>query len=236
MSNSSLVNVKVMAHSSNYTQGRKGKKIKKITIHHMAGKLTAKQCGNVFQKKGRNASSNYGIGSDGKIGLYVDEANRAWTSSNADNDYEAVTIEVANSQIGGQWKVSSKSLKLLIKLCVDICKRNGIKKLEKGKTLTWHSMFAKTTCPGPYLLSKFDYICKKVNAELEKAEKKNTVGKTKILKKDCTLYSKSNLSGTKYTYKKNTTVKILKNISSTVDYVEVKATGRKAYIKNKYYK
>ena len=118
MSNSSLVDVKVMAHSSNYTQGRKGKKIKKITIHHMAGKLTAKQCGNVFQKKGRNASSNYGIGSDAKIGLYVDEANRAWTSSNAENDYEAVTIEVANSQIGGQWKVSSKSLKLLIKSTV----------------------------------------------------------------------------------------------------------------------
>jgi len=65
---------------------------------------------------------------------------------------------------------------------------------------------------------------------------KNTVGKTKTLKKDCTLYSKSNLKGKKYTYKKNTTVKILKNISSTVDYVKVKTNGRKAYIKNKYYK
>ena len=65
---------------------------------------------------------------------------------------------------------------------------------------------------------------------------RNTVGKTKTLKSKCTLYSKSSLKGTKYTYKKNTTVKILKNISSSVDYVQIVANGRKAYIKNKYYK
>lgn len=65
---------------------------------------------------------------------------------------------------------------------------------------------------------------------------KNTVGKTKVLKNKCTLYSKSNLTGTKYTYKKNTSIKILKNISETVDYVQVKTNGRKAYIKNNNYK
>ena len=76
MSNSKLAKVKVPASSSNYTKGR-SYKISKITIHHMAGKLTAKECGRVFQAKGRGASAHYGVGSDGKIGLYVDEKNAA---------------------------------------------------------------------------------------------------------------------------------------------------------------
>lgn len=166
MSNSNLVDVKVPAYSGNYQKGRRGKKITKITPHHMAGVLTAEQCGRLFQQAGRKASSNYGIGNDGKIGLYVDEENRAYTSSSRANDEEAVTIEVSNSSRGGNWKVSDKALNSLIELCVDICKRNDIKKLVPGKNLTWHRMFVATTCPGDYLLSKMQYIADTVNARL----------------------------------------------------------------------
>ena len=166
MSNSSLVDVKVPAHSGNYQKGRSGKKIKKITIHHMAGILSAEQCGRIFQQAGKKASSNYGIGNDGRIGLYVDEENRAYTSSSRANDLEAVTIEVSNCERNGQWRVSDIALETTIDLCTDICKRNEITKLVVKDSLTYHRMFANTTCPGEYLLSKMQYIADTVNARL----------------------------------------------------------------------
>ena len=129
----------------------------------MAGKLTAKQCGKVFQAKGRCTSAHYGVGSDGKIGLYVDEKNAAWTDGNRTSNHKSVTIEVANSSTGGQWPVSNTSIKLLIKLVADIAKRNNLGKLVAGKNLTWHSMYASTACPGPYLRSQMKYIAQEAN-------------------------------------------------------------------------
>ena len=167
MSNSSLVSfTKISPNSTNPRNG----KISKITIHHMAGNLTVEQCGNGFANKSRQASANYGIGSDGRVGLYVEEKNRSWASSSRANDNVAVTIEVANDQIGGNWHVSDKALSKLIDLCTDICKRNGIKKLDftgnKNGNLTMHKYFAATACPGPYLESKFPYIASEVNKRL----------------------------------------------------------------------
>lgn len=144
--------------------------INKITIHHMAGNLSVETCGNIFASEARQASANYGIGSDGRVGLYVDEAHRAWTSGSPANDYRAVTIEVANDQVGGNWHVSDKALNKLIELCVDICRRNHIQKLDytgdANGDLTMHKFFQATTCPGPYLTSKMQYIADTVNARL----------------------------------------------------------------------
>ena len=163
MSNSSLTNVNVPAHSSNYSVGRSGRKIEMIAIHHMAGVLSAEQCGKIFQQVGRGGSSHYGIGNDGKIGLYVDESNTAWTNSNWDSNCKSVTIETSNSSTGGDWKVGDKALNSLIKLVADIGKRNNLGTLVKGKNVVWHSMYTSTVCPGPYLLSKFDYIIAEAN-------------------------------------------------------------------------
>lgn len=164
MSNSNLVNYTCLSPNCNKPRNHK---IDKITIHHMAGNLTVEKCGELFAKASRQASSNYGIGSDGRVGLYVDEENRAWTSGNAGNDHRAVTIEVANDEIGGNWHVSDVALAKLIDLCVDICKRNGIEKLnftgDKNGNLTMHKWFQATSCPGPYLESKFPYIADQVN-------------------------------------------------------------------------
>ena len=166
MSNSPLVNYTKISKNSNPRKS----KIQKITIHHMAGNLSVETCGEVFQNK--EASANYGIGSDGRVGLYVEEHNRAWTSSNPTNDHQAVTIEVANDEIGGVWHVSDKALSKLIDLCVDICKRNGIEKLnftgDKRGNLTMHKWFTATNCPGAYLESKFPYIATEVNKHLDK--------------------------------------------------------------------
>lgn len=162
MSKSGLTDVIVPAYSGNYTKGR-SKKISEITIHHMAGIMSAEACGKIFRQKGRKGSAHYGIGNDGRIGNYVDEDDTAWTNSNWNANCRAVTIETSNNKIGGDWTVGDKALNSLIKLVADIAKRNKLGKLIKGKNLTWHSMYANTTCPGNYLRSKLDYICKEAN-------------------------------------------------------------------------
>lgn len=169
MSNSPLVDyVKISPHRNS----PRNHKIDKITIHHMAGNLSVETCGSVFQS--RRASSNYGVGTDGRVGMYVEEKDRSWASSNGANDNRAVTIEVANSSSGGNWPVSDKALAKTIDLCVDICKRNGIPRLnftgDKTGNLTMHCYFAATACPGPYLKSKFKYIADEVNKRLGGAE------------------------------------------------------------------
>lgn len=173
-SNSPLVNHTRLC--SDYSSGRYHKTynpkgvIDKITIHHMAGNLTVEKCGELFATSSREVSSNYGVGTDGRIGLYVEEKNRPWTSASPENDYRAVTIEVANDKIGGAWHVSDKALASTIRLCVDVCKRNGIKKLnftgDSTGNLTMHCYFVSTECPGPYLKSKFKYIADEVNKQL----------------------------------------------------------------------
>lgn len=175
MNNSKLIDIVVPADTGNYSKGRSGRKIEKIAIHHMAGVLSAKVCGSIFQRKGRKASSHYGIGKDAEVGLYVDEGNTSYCNSNWDSNCKSVTIETSNSSVGGNWLVSDKVLNKLIELVADIAKRNNLGTLVKGKNVVWHSMYAKTTCPGSYLLSKLDYIiaeANKINSS-EKEEKKS---------------------------------------------------------------
>ena len=166
MSNSSLIcYTKLSPNCTKMTN----KVNKKITIHHMAGNLSVERCGDCFQGN-REASANYGIGSDGRIGLYVNECDRSWASSNRNNDAQAVTIEVANCGGDPNWPVSDKAYASLIDLCVDICKRNNIHSLEytgdANGNLTRHNMFAATACPGPYLQGKFSDIAAEVNKRL----------------------------------------------------------------------
>ena len=175
MSRSELVDyVKISPNSTN----PRNHKIDTITIHHMAGNLSVESCGEIFASSSRQASSNYGIGSDGRVGLYVEEENRSWCTSNRANDQRAVTIEVANSASGGDWPVSEKAYAKLIDLCEDICRRNGIKKLNyTGDTtgnLTMHKWYANTLCPGPYLEKKFPDIAAQVNARLGAAVEEKT--------------------------------------------------------------
>ena len=167
MSNSNLVcYTKISPNSTN----PRNHKIDTITIHHMAGNLSVETCGEVFAPVSRQASSNYGIGSDGRIGMYVEEVNRSWCTGNREVDHRGVTIEVANEEIGGNWRVSDKAYASLIDLCVDICQRNGIKKLnytgDKTGNLMMHKWFQNTNCPGPYLSSKFPEIAAEVNKRL----------------------------------------------------------------------
>ncbi len=147
---SSLIKSQVLASASNYTNGRKGYKVCKITPHHMAGVLSGEQCARLFQNPNRQASANYCIGNDGGIVGCVDENNRAWTSSSSSNDCQAITIEVSNSSVGGDYPISVAAWNSLVNLCVDICKRYGFRLTYDGTangSLTRHNMFANTSCP-----------------------------------------------------------------------------------------
>ena len=170
MSYSKLISGVVPARPNNYTEGRNGYKICKFTPHHMAGILTGEQCGRIFQNPNRQASSNYGIGNDGQIWGYVDEENRTWTSSNRKNDYQAITVEVSNCEVGGEWKISDAAWNSLVNLAVDVCQRYGFRLTYDGTpngSLTTHDMFANTNCPGPYLKSRMNELASTVNAILD---------------------------------------------------------------------
>lgn len=167
---SPLCDIIMEASPSNYT-ARRNNKIYKQTPHHTAGVLSARQIGRIFQNPNRKASANYGIGNDGLIVGMVGEESRPWTSSSPSNDHQAVTYEVSNDQVGGEWHVSDRAINRLIDLMVDVQKRNPNTKhyifdnSTKG-TITCHDMFAATTCPGPYLRSKLPWIVEQVNARI----------------------------------------------------------------------
>ena len=175
MSNSPLVSY--VRYSPNHS-GPRNHVIDTVTIHCMAGNLSVESCGALFANPETEASSNYGVGSDGRIALYVDEANRSWCSSNAKNDNRAVTIEVANTVAAEPWPVSDKAYAALIDLLEDICRRNGIKKLLwKGdrsligrveeQNMTVHRWFAAKACPGDWLYDRHGRIAAEVNERLE---------------------------------------------------------------------
>lgn len=171
MSNSPLVTYTKISPNKTVMSNKKNTH---IVIHHMAGCLTVQQCGDVFANKNRQASSNYGVDNKGNVGLYVDEKDRAWTTGSREIDQKAITIEVANSEAGGDWPVSATALQKTIDLCADICKRNGIKELkftgDKSGNLHAHRWYQSTNCPGPYLYGKFSYIAEKVNSILKGEE------------------------------------------------------------------
>ena len=185
MSNSPLVTY--TKRSPNHS-GRRNHVIDTVSIHCMAGNASVETCGALFADPSRKASSNYGIGSDGRIALYVDEANRSWCTSSASNDHRAITIEVANNGGAPDWPVSDKAYAALLDLLTDICRRNGIKKLLwKGdksligqvdkQNMTVHRWFAAKACPGDYLYNRHGEIAAEVNRRLEGEEKPMDIAK-----------------------------------------------------------
>lgn len=165
--NSSLVSYTQISPNRNSPRNQP---ITKITIHHMAGVMSVEQFGNLVANPAREMSANYAIGNDGRIGLFCEEKDRSWCSSSPWNDNRAITIEVSNDINGEPWSISDKAYESLIKLCADICKRNGIKTLEftgdRNGSLTFHYMFAPTACPGTWIKNHTQEICNKVNALL----------------------------------------------------------------------
>lgn len=175
MSNSSLVDYTKL--SPNHS-GQRTHSIDRITPHCVVGQCSVETLGSIFMRNG--ASCNYGIGTDGRVLLCVDEKNRSWCSSSNSNDQRAVTIECA-SDTYDPYAMNSKVYDTLVKLCTDICKRNGKKKLlwfgSESKTLNYspksdemvitvHRWFANKSCPGDWLYSRLGDLARKVTKNL----------------------------------------------------------------------
>lgn len=190
MSNSPLVTYTRL--SPNHSGARRYA-ITRITPHCVVGQLSVETLGSIFAPRSRNASCQYGIGADGRVGMYVEEKNRAWTSSSSDNDNRAVTIECA-SDLKHPYAFNDTVYNRLIDLCVDICKRNGKKKLlwlgSKEKALSYtpksdemiltaHRWFGSTVCPGDWFYAREGDLAAKVTARLSGSSQSvsNTVAK-----------------------------------------------------------
>lgn len=161
--------------------GQRLHKIDRITPHCVVGQVTAEGLGDYFSKAANQVSSNYGIGYDGRIGMYVEEKNRSWCSSSADNDNRAITIECA-SDTAEPYTFRDACYASLIDLCIDICQRYGKTKLlwlkdkditlsyepaEDEMVLTVHRWFyANKSCPGTWMMNHMSDLAEKVTAAL----------------------------------------------------------------------
>lgn len=199
MSNSSLVTVTKL--SPNHS-GKRTHTIDRITPHCVVGQFTASAIGDCFASKSRKASCNYGIGTEGGVCLVVDESNRSWCSSSNANDQRAVTIECASDKTS-PYAFNNTVYNKLIELCVDICKRNGKKRLlwfnDKTKSLNYspaademvltvHRWFANKSCPGDWLMARMDDLADRVTAQLSGNA---TTSSTSSVKKDTTTTTSS---------------------------------------------
>lgn len=175
--NSSLVSYTKL--SPNHS-GLRTHSIDRITPHCVVGQCSVETLGNIFLPTSRQASCNYGIGADGRVGMYVEEKNRSWCSSSNANDQRAVTIECA-SDTTEPYAFKDVVYQKLITLCVDVCKRNGKSKLlwlgDKDKTLNYapksdeivltvHRWFANKSCPGSWMYARMGDLAAKVTAQL----------------------------------------------------------------------
>lgn len=180
MSNSSLVSYTKL--SPNYSSGRGGNSIYIFTPHCVVGQVTVERLGEIFAKPARQASSNYGIGKDGRVALYVDEKNRSWCTSSKWNDQRAITVECA-SDATAPYAFKEVVFNRLIDLLVDCCQRNGKNKVlwfgDKNKSinykpksnemlLTVHRWFDNRSCPGDWMYARMGKLADEANKRLQK--------------------------------------------------------------------
>lgn len=178
MSNSSLV--EYTKYSPN-NSGLRSMEVDRITPHCVVGQCSIESLGALFAQSSYQASSNYGIGSDGRVGLFVDEANRSWCSSDSKNDNRAITIECASDNTH-PYAFNDAVYNRLVDLCVDICKRYGKTKLlwlvDKDTTLNYsptqnemvltvHRWFANKACPGEWLMNRMGELAAMVTERLQ---------------------------------------------------------------------
>ena len=173
--------------------GQRTHSIDRITPHCVVGQCSVETLGNIMYPTSRQASCNYGIGPDGRVGMYVEEKNRSWCSSSNANDQRAITIECASDTFH-PYAMNDKVYATLITLCTDICRRNGKKKLlwfaDKNKSLNYipaademvltvHRWFANKSCPGDWLYSRLGDVAAKVTANLSSASTPTTPSTSK---------------------------------------------------------
>lgn len=156
---------------------RNGQAVDRLTIHCMAGHMTAKACTDYFAKSSTQASANYCIGSDGEVAISCPPEFRSWCSSNGDNDRRAITIEVSSDN-KHPYIFDSKALDTLMEFVPNVMKMYNKSKLvyiaDKDKALayqpkqdemllTFHRWFKNKACPGDWWMSMQDAFVNDIN-------------------------------------------------------------------------
>ena len=212
----------------------RSKKITKVTIHHMAGYMSAEACAKMWVDSKRAVSANYIIGRDGEIISFLDEDKRSWASSSRDNDQQAITIEVSNDCYKHPWTISDKVLESLVKLCADICTRYQITPNytgDKEGSFTFHRMFTQTECPGFYIASNINNIIDRIKKQMQ-GDTSCTFKKYKVTASALNVRSGAS---TKYpkiaTLKKDTLIEVCNTCGTWAEVVEPAGWVSMKYIK-----
>ncbi|WP_211438909.1 N-acetylmuramoyl-L-alanine amidase [Corynebacterium glutamicum] len=136
---------KIRLMNKHFTPGRGGRKIRHVTIHHMAGIGDTDQCWNWWQT--RQASAHYAISRTGEIGQLVWDRDTAWGNANLVANQESVIIEHSNS--GGanlDWPIADPTLEEGAHLVAAICLFYGLGRPQWGVNVFTHSDFYATSC------------------------------------------------------------------------------------------
>ena len=180
MSNSSLISYTKL--SPNHS-GKRTHSVDRITPHCVVGQLSCESICGCFTSTNRQASCNYGIGTDGRISLCVDEGNRSWCSSSNANDQRAITIECASDKTE-PYAMTDAVYASLIDLCTDICKAlreklNCFGLPIRKKTLAYnpaademlstvHRWLQTRSCPGDWLYNRLGDLASKGNGKVRR--------------------------------------------------------------------
>jgi len=168
---------------SPYHSGKRKKKVDRLTVHCYVGLVALQRSVDGFfsRPKTKEASCQYTISFDGRVGGVCDEDLRSWCSSSEANDTRAITIEVASDNTS-PYKFPDAAYNKLLDLTVDIMNRYNKKKLvyiedkaaalkyklaEDEMLLTLHKWFyPKKACPGPWFINKIPEFINTINERL----------------------------------------------------------------------
>ena len=167
--------------------------IRRLSPHCVAGNLSVESTLKLaaFQAGG-SASTNYAIDSTGRSGLGVEETNRAWTTSSAANDNEAITFEIANNGGAPDWRMSDAAINTFLDQAVETCKYYGYKSVayqekpsnvtigtdateawiktwapDSSMIITLHNWYKNKACPGPYFMRQLPWLVREMNKRLQ---------------------------------------------------------------------
>lgn len=219
--------------------GEKQNKIQYIVIHWVGNPNTSALANrnyfnNLSKTHTTTASAHYIIGLKGEIIQCIPDEEVAFHAGSRSMNRKSIGIEDCHPDWKG--KFNSKTYNSLVELVASLMKKY---KIDINHVIR-HYDVTKKTCPRYYVEHKdaWEQLKKDILNKYNKSVKtySTTVGKSYKLKSDTVIYSNQDLSGKKYNYLKNTTVIVKKHVSTSIDYIQVKATGRLGYIKVKYLK
>jgi len=152
-----------------FGRSRNGAEVVGAMTHHVAGTDGLDYVANYND---RNSHPTYHIADNGIVTGIV-HPDRRPSSTNDSVDSIAVSVEIDNTRVGGEWVVSQAAMdswSAVIRHHADESSRAGraIVKNIPGQVQDaffagWHQQYVQTACPGPFVISHMGTIVAKAN-------------------------------------------------------------------------